>query len=143
MLGAMKDKEKLEALKSQIRFRKNILHQTSSNPKLFNFSKIINTKRKDLTWKEMMENVKILVQESFSLPIQPHSNKSTTERLSLVGKDIQHKFVTDKQVQWYDGHVISQVSALLQFLHAVFIGKMETFLFVLILFTRAVPEIIV
>lgn len=32
MIGAMKDKEKLEVLMSQIRFRKNILHQASSNP---------------------------------------------------------------------------------------------------------------
>lgn len=58
MLATMKAKEKMEALKSQLRFRKNILRQTSSNPKIYNFSTVVNKKRKDLSWNEMMENVK-------------------------------------------------------------------------------------
>lgn len=106
MLATMKAKEKMEALKSQLRFRKNILRQTSSNPKIYNFSTVVNKKRKDLSWNEMMENVKKkLILESFTLP----SERSGSEGLSLNGKDVQHKFVTNEQTHWFDGHVISQV----------------------------------
>ncbi|XP_033731138.1 uncharacterized protein LOC117320739 [Pecten maximus] len=110
MLETMKDKEKLDALKSQMRFRKNILRQTSNNPKIYNFSKSVNKKRKDLSWNEMAENVKTLILESFTLPSETSSKRSGDERLSLNGKDVRHKFVIDEQTQWYDGHVISQVS---------------------------------
>lgn len=57
MLNTMNDKEKLEALKSQIRFRKNILHQSTDDKKILNFSKTVNNKRKELAWKEMSENI--------------------------------------------------------------------------------------
>lgn len=60
MLNTMNDKEKLEALKSQIRFRKNILLQSTDDKKIFNFSKTVNKKRKELSLKEMSDNVKKL-----------------------------------------------------------------------------------
>lgn len=57
----MNDQEKLEALKSQIRFRKNILHQSADDKKIFNFSKTVNNKRKELSWKEMSDNIKKII----------------------------------------------------------------------------------
>lgn len=60
MLNTMNDKKKLEALKSQIRFRKNILLQSTDDKKIFNFSKTVNKKRKELSLKEMSDNVKKL-----------------------------------------------------------------------------------
>lgn len=60
MLNTMNDKEKLEALKSQIRFRKNILLQSTDDKKIFNLSKTVNKKRKELSLKEMSDNVQKL-----------------------------------------------------------------------------------
>jgi hypothetical protein len=56
------EKEKEEALKAQLRFRKNIFQQKSDYNAVYNFSKVVNGQRVNLTVEEMKSNVLKLVQ---------------------------------------------------------------------------------
>ena len=108
MLSTMNNKEKIEALKAQLRFRKKILGQKASESSLFNFTKVEGRGRKNLDSKELSENVKTLIRESFKLPSGPAGS------VDLVGRNITHKFKSEGEEVWYDGHVVSQVSQLEQ-----------------------------
>lgn len=60
ILKPMKEKDKVEALNAQFRFRKNILQQRTSNSEVFNFTKSESggKRRRNLTSKELTDNVK-------------------------------------------------------------------------------------
>jgi hypothetical protein len=100
--------EKLEALKAQLRFRKNVFKQEHCDKKIYNFScKQDNTnKRRDLTWQELATNLKQLVEHSLTV--------TTTQQPGaplLVNKRVRHQFEVDGEgKQWFTGRVVSQVN---------------------------------
>jgi len=103
MIGNEKEKE--EALKAQIRFRKNVFSQKADSV-LFSFSKMIDGKRSNLSVEDLTVNVKKLVKSAFDTP--PPTNSSNN--CLLVGKRIKQKFVDDDGKEfWSPGKVISQV----------------------------------
>lgn len=85
ILKPMKEKDKVEALKAQLRFRKNILQQRTSNSEVFNFTKSESggKRRRNLTSKELADNVKKLVQEFVSIV-----SESQDKGVDLVGRNI-------------------------------------------------------
>ena len=101
------DSEKIEGLKAQLRFRKNVLKQEYSDKSIFNFSVKSDTtsKRENLKWEELRNNLKKLVQHSYS-NIQENNQG---DRVRLVGRRISHKFIENSVEVWYSGRVVSQV----------------------------------
>lgn len=93
ILKPMKEKDKVEALNAQLRFRKNILQQRTSNSEVFNFTKSESggKRRRNLTSKELTDNVKKLVQESFSIV-----SESQDKGVDLVGRNIDLKKMVKK-----------------------------------------------
>lgn len=93
ILKPMKEKDKVEALNAQFRFRKNILQQRTSNSEVFNFTKSESggKRRRNLTSKELTDNVKKLVQESFSIV-----SESQDKGVDLVGRNIDLKKMVKK-----------------------------------------------
>ena len=96
-------KEKEEALKTQLRFRKNVFSQKcDEKPNVFVFSKQVNGKRVYLSIEELKANVLALVENAFEIPPPEQSHM-------LVGKSIEHKWFVEDEPEWYSGSVISQV----------------------------------
>ena len=99
--------EKIKALKTQLKFQKNILEQTPPNNDntIHNFSvKDRNGKRRDLTVDELKAKVVKLIEAALHLAkINPPKED---DPVPLSGKKIRHRFDGDK---WYNGEVISQV----------------------------------
>lgn len=95
--------EKEEALKVQLRFRKDVFKQVCDKDNVYAFSKLINGKRVNLSVEELKLNVLCLIEHSYKTPPpeQPHI---------LVGKKVEHKWIEDNIPKWYKGTVISQVS---------------------------------
>lgn len=93
ILKPMKEKDKVVALNAQFRFRKNILQQRTSNSEVFNFTKSESggKRRRNLTSKELTDNVKKLVQESFSIV-----SESQDKGVDLVGRNIDLKKMVKK-----------------------------------------------
>jgi cyanate lyase len=100
------NKEKLKALKAQLRFRKEILKQHPDNPAIYRFSKKNNGKTVALSVEEMSENVKALVGHALNISTTP-----SPEIQLLVGRRVRHRFTasTTGPERWYTGTVISQV----------------------------------
>lgn len=92
ILKPMKEKDKVEALNAQPRFRKNILQQRTSNSEVFNFTKSESggKRRRNLTSKELTM-LKKLVQESFSIV-----SESQDKGVDLVGRNIDLKKMVKK-----------------------------------------------
>lgn len=92
ILKPMKEKDKVETLKAQLRFRKNILQQRTSNSEVFNFTKSESggKRRRNLTSKELTM-LKKLVQESFSIV-----SESQDKGVDLVGRNIDLKKMVKK-----------------------------------------------
>ena len=99
--------EKIKALKTQLKFQKNILEQTPPNNDntIYNFSvKERNGKRRDLTVDELKAKVVKLVEAALDLAkINPPKEN---DPVPLSEKKIRHRFDGDKL---YKGEVISQV----------------------------------
>lgn len=105
-------KQKVAALKAQLHFRNNVLHQKPDNMKgVYSVTKLIGNKRVNLTPEELTMNLKKLIQHSFE--IEPPT--TTDEQIPLlVGKNIRHKFNdSDGGSDWYNGKVISVVKLLI------------------------------
>ena len=102
------EKEKRDALESQIRFRKNVLKQKHTNKKIFNFSyKNANEKYVKLTLKQLESNVKALIEDT--LGEETVETKSHGVPL-LVGKSVKHQFKEgESNLKAYKGKVISVV----------------------------------
>jgi len=60
----------------------------------------VDNKSKQLSVEELTENLKVLVQHSFTLP-KPTLHKG--EDPILVGKSIKHKFTSEGTTEWYTG----------------------------------------
>jgi len=93
---------KIEALKCQLRFRKNILKQKYEDSSVFNFSK----DKVSFKVEELTSNLKTLVQHSYLLEDKV---EKTAETQLLNKKRVRHKFLVDGAQTWYNGKVISQV----------------------------------
>ena len=81
--------DKIEALKAQLKFRKDVLQQIPDNKTVFNFSKFEEGKtlRKSLNVDELKENLKKLVKQAVV-----KDSESDIERHILVGKRVKHRF---------------------------------------------------
>ena len=98
--------EKKAALKAQLQFRKEVLHQCPEDKSLFCMSKKQETKRRQLTIEELTENLKELVH-------QAAVRSDTDETHMLVGKRGKH-YQVEKQGdkgerKAYKGKIVSQV----------------------------------
>ena len=103
--GVAKQKSKtakLNALKIQLNFRKNVLDQKNYRDKeLFLFSK--NGQQYSID--KLIENLCNLVCE------EPIQEQAIDSRESLVGKNIKHKWRDENGIeQWYFGKVLSKVA---------------------------------
>ena len=99
-------KEKMEGLKAQFSFRKEVLKQKPNDDNLktvYALSKCVDGKRTPLTIGELTRNLKSWVQHAFSIPA------TDDEGQLFVGKNIRMKFTTDGQTNWETGFVISKV----------------------------------
>ena len=110
-------KDKIEALKAQLNFRDEVLHQEPSDSKLYNVTKAIGPKkRKNLTVPELAENVKKLIAEGQD--IERGMEKETEEEVPrLIQKQIQHCFMVDGQKKWYSGTVVSKARKQFEHIH--------------------------
>ncbi|WAQ95681.1 hypothetical protein MAR_028371, partial [Mya arenaria] len=101
-LGKIKIKtEQEEALRVQLRFRKNIFNK-KCDEKVYSFSKLIDNKRVLLSVDELKRNVLTLINKAANFP-------SPEQTHLLVGKNIDHRFLEeDGREKWYTGRVISQ-----------------------------------
>lgn len=106
VLSYVKKSDKIEALKVQLKFRKEVLNQIPDDKSVFNFTKTKEgTKsRKNLTVEELITNLKMLVRQSIV-----RDNLDESDKHVLVGKRVKHRFDTNGEDQWYTGKVISQV----------------------------------
>ena len=105
-MEGLNNSDKLELLKAQIKFRKNVLDQKPSDPKLYNFSTQSQGKRHQLTVDELVKNVKQLIKES--LQKEP-KDQEQPKGPNLVRKKVRHRFETDEGPKWWSGTVLSQV----------------------------------
>lgn len=100
--------EKVEALKDQMRFRKEVLLQIADDRKTFKFTKMVEGKysRKSLSLEEMKVNLKALVGQAVV-----KDRESNQEKHILVGKRVRHQLeVGDRKTKtWFTGRIISQV----------------------------------
>ena len=99
------ESEKKDALKAQLRFRKNILMQRHPE-KVYNFTNPVagSKRRRDLSVDELIVNLKKLIEHAYTLPMENPSDSPL-----LIGKRIRHKFNEDGGEKSYLGKVISQV----------------------------------
>ena len=86
--------EKLEAIKSQFRFRKQI----PSDKKLYNFS---DKQTGIYSIDKLKKNLATLINEA--------KEKQTDHDHIIVGKRVKHKFKVDGEEKWFPGIVISTV----------------------------------
>ncbi|CAC5405270.1 unnamed protein product [Mytilus coruscus] len=107
------NKDKIEALKAQLNFRRHVLIQKPKEKDVFNFTKVIGTfkRRVNLTVEELTCNVKKLVEHAFTITSSTVDNQEEGDVPFLVGKAIKMHFEgTDGSVQTSrTGHVISTV----------------------------------
>ncbi|WAR22430.1 hypothetical protein MAR_016404 [Mya arenaria] len=107
------NQQKIQALKTQLKFRRQVLCQVPENKSDFNITKSVGgQKRKNLTVEELTNNLKLLVQRAIV-----KDRESDEQVHMLVGKKIKHRFketvVENGEkvdvLKWYTGKVISQV----------------------------------
>jgi hypothetical protein len=106
ILSYIKKNEKVEALKAQLKFRKEVLNQIPDDKTVFCITKTKDgsKSRKQLGVEELVQNLKDLVKQSIV-----KDNLTDTEKHVLVGKRIKQRFLSDGDEKWYNGKVISQV----------------------------------
>ena len=88
--------EQMEALKVQMKFRKNVLQQLSDNKTCFNVTKCQEGKkaRNNLSIDELRMNLKTLIRQA----VVKYS-ESNQEKHLLVGKRMRHRFHEDNGTQ--------------------------------------------
>lgn len=106
VLSYKKNNEKIEAIKAQLKFRKEVLNHIPDDKTVFNVTKAKqgSKSRKQLSIEELIINLKDLIKQSIV-----KDTMTETERRLLVGKRIKHRFMIDGTEKWYHGKVISQV----------------------------------
>ncbi|KAJ8313376.1 LOW QUALITY PROTEIN: hypothetical protein KUTeg_009066 [Tegillarca granosa] len=100
---------KKAALKAQLNFRKEVLHQKPKDEtmqKVYSVTKLVNGRRVQLSVAELASNVKKLVKHALSIPSLGDDTGPV-----LVGMNVKLKFEDkDGQINWYKGYVISKIS---------------------------------
>jgi hypothetical protein len=105
-----KIKDKIEALKAQISFRKNVLLQQTDTKETFNFSKKKpqSKSKQNLSVNELTCNLKTLIKQA----VVKNQESGVNEHM-LVGKRVRHRFNKEcdgkTETAWYSGKIISQV----------------------------------
>ena len=102
-------KSKLEALKAQFHFRKEVLQQRPKDASLKNvytFSETVNGKRVELGIDELVTKLKLLIRHAYTLPQNDDDGNPI-----LVAKKIKMKFMCDEGEKWEKGYVISKVKS--------------------------------
>ena len=98
-------KEKVEALYSQVQFRKLVLGQPFQDASVFNKSK----GGKELTVQKMMDNLSKLIQAALAVPKEPELGTVEPKLPLLVGKNILHTQKCGDEFVKYPGYVIGTV----------------------------------
>ena len=98
--------EEKDAIKAQLKFRRDMLHQIPKDKSLYSLSKKSESKRKQLTVDELKENLKLLVHDAAV-------NTRAEERHMLVGKRVRYIQVEvnrgKQERKAYLGKIVSQV----------------------------------
>ncbi len=95
------DKEKIDALKAQLHFRKNILEQDYRDKKVFNFS----SEGKALSLDTLKDSVIKLLDHAANRITPPQESRTPI----LVGRRVRHRLEADGTPTWYTRKIISQV----------------------------------
>ena len=98
----MKQKKK-EALKIQLKFRKNVLQQQYSDTSVYRFSK---KGAGQFSSTILKGNLLKLIEDAWKAT--PPISSSPGDPI-LVGKQVQHRFSENKEIVLYTGTVVSQV----------------------------------
>ena len=107
------EREEIQAVKVQLKFRKDVLLQTTENKQTFNFTKAVEGRkfRKSLDSNESSTNLKTFVKQS----LVKDAVLNETRHI-LVGKRVRHRFKKQEGGrlidEWYPGKIISQVQCL-------------------------------
>ncbi|WAQ99785.1 SPIN3-like protein [Mya arenaria] len=118
-LGKIKTKTE-QALRVQLKFRKNIFNQ-KCDEKVYSFSKLIDNKRVLLSVDELKKNVLTLINKAANFP-------SPEQTHLLVGKNIDHRFLEeDGREKWYTGRVISQVPGFPRWFNVIYSGDEDVY----------------
>ena len=106
------EKEKIEAIKFQLKFCKEVLSQIPDMKQTFNVTKSVDGQksRKSLNSQELSLNLKTLICQAIVKDAEGDGEKHI-----LVGKRVKHRFrgqLCDEQAcRWYLGKIISQVKS--------------------------------
>lgn len=97
--------DKKAALKCQLEFRREVLHQVAQDKTVFNMStKTAGGRRRMLTVEELTSNLKQLVHQAIT---QSEEQEDPTHL--LVGKRVKHALITDSVKTFHSGKILSQV----------------------------------
>ena len=99
----LKSETKKEALKIQLKFRKNVLQQQYSDTSVYHFSKKGVGQFSSTILKG---NLLKLIEDAWK--VTPPISSSPGDPI-LVGKQVQHRFSENKEIVLYTGTVVSQV----------------------------------
>ena len=97
--NSKKKTKKIELLKEQVKYRKQLLKQ---NVKVVFTS---NGKQRPLT--ELIKEIEEIISEFKGQSVNTAHTTTSTDATALVGKKINHKFMVDEEEIWYTGSVIS------------------------------------
>ena len=104
-LEGLKETEKIDALKAQLRFREQVLEQEAED-QLFRFSKKTENGRRNLTFEELAKNVSTLIEISLNIET---TDDTTKQNVCLIGRRIEHMFDVDGNDTIFYGKIISTV----------------------------------
>lgn len=105
--GEISHGAKIEALKAQLHFRKDVLGQKASDSKLYNVTVQVGPKkRRNLSAKELGVNIIKLIEEAMESARMQTEEEEGNPR--LLKKRIQHCFDVDGEKRWYTGTVVSK-----------------------------------
>ncbi|WAQ95042.1 SPIN3-like protein [Mya arenaria] len=96
--------EQVSALKAQLNFRKSVFEQKCEDKSVYRMSKKVDNKNVPLSVEELTLNAKKLVRKAYEVDVVANPHEQV-----LVGRKINHAFMTDGERTWYIGKVISQV----------------------------------
>lgn len=96
----------MKALKTQLKFRKEVILQIPEKKETFNVTKSVEGKksRKGLGSQELSVNLKALIRQAIVKDAEGDG-----ETHMLVGKRVRHRFREPEGDKWYPGKIISQV----------------------------------
>jgi hypothetical protein len=106
----------LLALKIQLKFRREILQQTSSDSNVYKLSK----DKKKLTIDQLKTNLESLILHAFELEQNQAGTSSDPDMPLLQGRNVKHCFLENNIKTWYKGFVISSVPGFRNFYNIIY-----------------------